>query len=62
MEGNPNELDMFICRECNKTGNQAFFFKKDEEGNVLLDSDNNPMLECPSSHENRNNVVQLPAT
>lgn len=62
MEGNPNELDTFICRECHQVGRQELFFTYDENGNLITDSQGEPILQCPKVHSRRNNVYHLPAT
>lgn len=62
MKGNPNELDTFVCRVCNEMGKQELFFKKDENGNMVMDEGGEPILECPHTHARRNDIVQLPST
>ena len=62
MEGNPNPLDTFVCRVCHELGKQEKFFTFDEEGNLIMDSMGEPILQCPHYHERRNDVYQLPST
>ena len=62
MEGNPNALDLFVCRECQKIGNQSTFFQYDDNNVVITDEWDDPVLMCPNMHNNRTNIQRLPTT
>lgn len=62
MGGNPHPLDTFICRVCHEVGNQEKFFQYDENGGLILDRMDEPILQCPHHHERRNDIYHLPST